>query len=778
MGSCDHGQAPVRRPVRATHHVTELDHIAAREAARPRIRLPGLSAHAQARDMVAQGAGIAALGGLLVGAALIAIRAAARPSFLVPASQARFPGWIAGPLHGLAGASLSESQFALVMLAMGACYLLSLGVVRSLSLSVVAGVVIVLHVILALSPPLELTDIFNYLGFARLGALHGLNPYAHGAIAAPGDPAIAFDSWRYLHSPYGPLFTLASYAIAPLGVAGALWVLKATAAVASLACVALVGFCARRLALNPVRAVALVGLNPLVLVYGVGGGHNDFIMLALLLGGVALTLARREAGGALAIVAAAAVKATGAIVLPFQVLGSARRGRALASAAVAALAGLAVSFALFGPSLTSALQAQAQCISKLSFPDALGRLAGAGGAVTCGSPRSARAARRRLRLAAEPDAAGPLDHARGLGHARPAREPDVADALVRRLAPAAGRPERQPAAAHGGDGRLRLQPARLAHPGLHRDQQRAAPRPAASRRRLYSRRRAPGTQARRMGDRLPLGNGHRSRNPRADRRAGAARAPEPSSAARPPAHRGRRGDCSAGRPVRGQRDRRPRRRPGRLALPLAGPAPPRAALARRTARRTLGGATQLVLVAPARHADHARVHAPLLRRGARAGAADPAGGAVDGGDRGPPRDPRLAAAAADGRLQLRRLRAHGRAARSQPVHAPTGGREARPGLRPDDVDAHAERLRPVLHPAHLRSRPARAGRVLLGLQGPARRRQPHPARDRLAPRAAGSAGTAPPRSSSAASTRWCSCSVSAETTTTSSRSFRCSRPPP
>ena len=43
-----------------------------------------------------------------------------------------------------------------------------------------------------------------------------------------------------LPSPYGPLFVVASYAVVPLGVAGALWTLKVVTAAASLAIVWLV----------------------------------------------------------------------------------------------------------------------------------------------------------------------------------------------------------------------------------------------------------------------------------------------------------------------------------------------------------------------------------------------------------------------------------------------------------------------------------------------------------------------------------------------------------
>ena len=74
--------------------------------------------------------------------------------------------------------------------------------------------------ILVLGPPLISQDVFGYLAFARMGALHGLDPYTHVAAEAPTDPVFQFIGWPFQHSPYGPLFTLASYAMAPLGLAG------------------------------------------------------------------------------------------------------------------------------------------------------------------------------------------------------------------------------------------------------------------------------------------------------------------------------------------------------------------------------------------------------------------------------------------------------------------------------------------------------------------------------------------------------------------------------
>ena len=57
--------------------------------------------------------------------------------------------------------------------------------------------------ILLLSPPLQLTDLFNYLGYARLGGLHHLNPYTHVIGQEMHDPVFHFTTWHNLNSPYG-----------------------------------------------------------------------------------------------------------------------------------------------------------------------------------------------------------------------------------------------------------------------------------------------------------------------------------------------------------------------------------------------------------------------------------------------------------------------------------------------------------------------------------------------------------------------------------------------
>ena len=108
-----------------------------------------------------------------------------------------------------------------------------------------------LHVILLLGPPLQLTDMFNYLGYARLGGLHGLNPYTHVIGQEMHDPVFHFATWHNLHSPYGQLFTALSYPLAFLPLPVAYWIVKVATVLPSLRSSRCVCRCARRLGRDP-----------------------------------------------------------------------------------------------------------------------------------------------------------------------------------------------------------------------------------------------------------------------------------------------------------------------------------------------------------------------------------------------------------------------------------------------------------------------------------------------------------------------------------------------
>lgn len=266
----------------------------------------------------------------------IALAAAWPDSHLVRTAAQVRPDWLSGPLGPLS-VRLTHAQFLLLEGAMAVGYAGVLIAGAELHRRIVLGAIVVLHVVFLLAPPLLSSDVFSYLDYARLGALHGIDPYLHGPVAAPHDPAFALTAWRHAASVYGPLFTVASYPLAHLPLDVAIWCFKLATAAASLGCVALVWRIAGRLGHSPARAAAVYGLNPVLLVWTVGGTHNDLLMLLLALAGVALALEAREALGGAAVIAAAAVKATAGIVLPFLLIGVRRGRRAAAGAALAAV---------------------------------------------------------------------------------------------------------------------------------------------------------------------------------------------------------------------------------------------------------------------------------------------------------------------------------------------------------------------------------------------------------------------------------------------------------
>ncbi len=253
-----------------------------------------------------------------------------------------------------------------------AAYVGVLATTPRLGRRVVWGAIVVLVAGFALAPVLLSHDVYSYVDYARLGVVHGLDPYVHPPAAAPGDPVYPEVEWTDATSAYGPLFTLATYRLAWLPVDAAVATLKALAAVSVLGLALLVARLAAVRGVDPVRAAAFVALNPLVLVHVVGGAHNDGLAMLLAMLGVAALLATREAAAGAAFVAALAVKASTAVLAPFALVAAARprgpgevgapkpthregseaRLRPLASlvlgAAVAALAICAAAYVAFG----------------------------------------------------------------------------------------------------------------------------------------------------------------------------------------------------------------------------------------------------------------------------------------------------------------------------------------------------------------------------------------------------------------------------------------------
>jgi hypothetical protein len=335
--------------------------------------------------------GTAAMGAIAGISAAIVLVAAERPSVLSGPAQHGFPAWMVGPLaHRLPGLPDSppmlQADLTRALAILGVAWLVAVLCAPRIPSAIVWGAVVATQVVLLLGPPLSLTDVFNYLHYGRMPANYGVNPYAALPLTVRQDPAYHFSNWHHLLSPYGPLFTLLTEGLAPLPLATAYWAWKGVLLAAALGTLVLVAISARRLGRSPQAAVALVGLNPLVLVYGIGGDHNEPLMLLCGVAAVALAIVGWQERAALwwdvgagaCAVLAAGFKPSGALLAPIVVLACRRRLPALGGAGGAGALLLAVVGLVYGGHLP-ATGIQDGLVGPLSVPNVLAALAGHGG---------------------------------------------------------------------------------------------------------------------------------------------------------------------------------------------------------------------------------------------------------------------------------------------------------------------------------------------------------------------------------------------------------------
>ena len=171
---------------------------------------------------------------------------------------------------------------------------------------------------LLVAPPLFSRDVYAYAGQAQL-VLSGLDPYDVGPSSVPGPLADEVDDvWADTPSPYGPVFLwLAARVVAVTGERplAAAYGLRLLAVVGVLLIAWALPRLARSAGVPPERALWLGLANPLLLLHGVAGAHNDVLMIGLLAAGLALS--SRIAVAAVLITLAALVKAPAAAGLAF-----------------------------------------------------------------------------------------------------------------------------------------------------------------------------------------------------------------------------------------------------------------------------------------------------------------------------------------------------------------------------------------------------------------------------------------------------------------------------
>jgi hypothetical protein len=206
-----------------------------------------------------------------------------------------------------------------------------------------------------LGPPLFSRDLYSYIAQGRLAA-GGLNPYVVAPSAlGHGDLLASIASvWRGTASPYGPLFVSVSHAGASVSgtslVAGILAFRAIELVGIALLMVSLPAL-ARHLGNDSGIALWLAVLSPLALFSFVSSGHNDTLMMGLMLAGITVGMRGRLRWGVALCALAATIKLPALAGVVFLAadecarVATSRRWRVVAeSAAITAVVVVGVTF--------------------------------------------------------------------------------------------------------------------------------------------------------------------------------------------------------------------------------------------------------------------------------------------------------------------------------------------------------------------------------------------------------------------------------------------------
>jgi alpha-1,6-mannosyltransferase len=212
-------------------------------------------------------------------------------------------------------------------------------------------------------------DLWSYTMYGRMISQYGVSPYSHVPRDFPHDTFLHLVSrgWRHTPSVYGPAFVAFSAvgsALAGGSILAARLYHELSAAIAVTVALGLIW----RRTRSP-AAVMLLGLNPLVIVSVINGGHNDALVGLGVLGAVLLAEERRPIAAGLVLALAVLVKVTALLALPALVAWTLYRfgRRAAGHLAGVTLGSVMLGYAIAGPTALTALEANHKLMSRASL---------------------------------------------------------------------------------------------------------------------------------------------------------------------------------------------------------------------------------------------------------------------------------------------------------------------------------------------------------------------------------------------------------------------------
>jgi hypothetical protein len=200
--------------------------------------------------------------------------------------------------------------------------------------------------LLTTSPVMLANDVYSYAAYGRMFVLSNIDPAAELTQLPADDPYTKLWGEHLPPSSYGPAWTLMSAGVALLAaknVGLTVLLYRGMAVLAVLGAAAFIAICMRRIAPARVAQGMLFFLwNPLVIYESALSAHNDAVMIACFLGGIALHLHDRRLGAMVLFALSVLIKFATAALLPVYLIMVLRqlpnwrtRGRFLIQATVA-----------------------------------------------------------------------------------------------------------------------------------------------------------------------------------------------------------------------------------------------------------------------------------------------------------------------------------------------------------------------------------------------------------------------------------------------------------
>jgi alpha-1,6-mannosyltransferase len=224
------------------------------------------------------------------------------------------------------------------------------------SLRLVAGLVVFVHVALLFVPLLFSRDVYSYAYYGRIAGVYGGNPYVETPLDHSGDLLWGYVGPKWVDTPavYGPAWTSLSAGLSrflpkPVDHVEAYRFLAIVASLAT--CAALVWVMRMRWPGRAAFALVAFGANPVVLFHSIASGHNDLLLALAVVVALGLVLRDRPLPAVAVLTLGALVKASAVIPLVLLIVWyvggrpSGERRRALATSAGLA-GGLAFAFSL------------------------------------------------------------------------------------------------------------------------------------------------------------------------------------------------------------------------------------------------------------------------------------------------------------------------------------------------------------------------------------------------------------------------------------------------